>query len=913
MNNPSSSRSSSRRVVVEPLQPAIWASRHVEWPLASKLPGSTYAKLLKSCRVSGQQIGVLPRSSGGGVGSGPRIGPINKTIPLQTADDAIATSKGGKTDVGTAESSSSNYFTDLMSRISSANPAAIGSQSSSSTQQQQQQLLLEELSAAETRALSHQDAVQLMRPPRSVFVANGWIVAALECPIVSSASSSSYSFSHPLSSSLRLISRWNVRRGVASNLLDGLVALPPPVCGSHPSLLGTPIDYRVAHIFVDPTGSHILISSYNGEAYYIHSNNSSRVIKLAGFGYAADGTWAVHPPNGGIPATATIHTNVTSTSSAAVTGSASTASPANTIQTGITVHSYVTAVAWDKEKGTEGNTQTILLGTSIGEIYEYKLVEESMAKGGENVPPPILLHRLDAGGEAGGGRVSGLQFERLRTGVLVLAATSGNQKRTRLYTFYSPHSSSFRYVLSDSVANLQELPGSVDWAHLCLCSDHFAMRTRTGIYYGTIDRSLSGPAILSGGSSMMVSDSGLLHYSDNNENETNVPVSLALTPHHIVTLSENNELKFINRVAQKVIQTERIVDDARTVSMISSSGGGSLTAAHLDEIQHGELLMDIRRPDQIWLRKGRSLVHISSSQEDRDVWKFTLQKCLAPRLSSGASRPSTPAAISENKRRHHKSSSWSSPRFATVLTEEEKAQEALFEQAKTLCTNASQKAVVTAVRAEYNLQHGRGELAAKYFAQCPPNLEPFADTAIRLALPKLGIDDITTGKARECLEASNLPLITYLSDKMRMGSSNDDKMSCTMIGAWLTELFLNERGDQLTSADDLKGVRSEVETSHRALLAQFLGSNVNTMDAKTIIKILTSHDVGAAECASYAAKSGDIATAVNAALSAGIHDSVCFFFSVIFYRGSTMRITFHLTDVHFSLLFRVAPIMHYAF
>jgi hypothetical protein len=45
-----------------------------------------------------------------------------------------------------------------------------------------------------------------------------------------------------------------------------------------------------------------------------------------------------------------------------------------------------------------------------------------------------------------------------------------------------------------------------------------------------------------------------------------------------------------------------------------------------------------------------------------------------------------------------------------------------------------------------------------------------------------------------------------------------------------------------------------------------LSSNVNNMDAKTIIKILSSHDVSAVECGLYANSSGDIATAVNAAL-----------------------------------------------
>jgi hypothetical protein len=167
------------------------------------------------------------------------------------------------------------------------------------------------------------------------------------------------------------------------------------------------------------------------------------------------------------------------------------------------------------------------------------------------------------------------------------------------------------------------------------------------------------------------------------------------------------------------------------------------------------------------------------------------------------------------------------------------------------------KAVVTTVRAEYHLRQGRGELAAKYLAQCPASLEPFADTAVRLALPKLGIDDPKSygdsWKARSCLESSNLPLIAYLNDKMRIASSQDDKMVCTMTGAWLTELFLHESTD---------------------LLTQFLNANVNNMDAKTIMKILTSHDVKASACTAYTSACGDIATAVNAALDSNTTDPV---------------------------------------
>ena len=119
----------------------------------------------------------------------------------------------------------------------------------------------------------------------------------------------------------------------------------------------------------------------------------------------------------------------------------------------------------------------------------------------------------------------------------------------------------------------------------------------------------------------------------------------------------------------------------------------------------------------------------------------------------------------------------------------------------------SQKAVVTAVRAEYHLSQGRVELAAKYMAQCPDAVMPFADTSIRLALPMLGGRDnndqssfprggggkASSLKANEALASSNMALITFLNDKMKGAKSQNDSMVCTMLGTWLTELHLQER------------------------------------------------------------------------------------------------------------------------
>lgn len=721
--------------------------------------------------------------------------PIPASLSLSTYQKLVKSSRqaGASMDIsiedtGEEGGDGQNYYglSGLMSRVLNTSGAS----------QNVEDLLDDEASATGSRPL---------RPPRPRCVAasNGWIVAALEC-----------------GSLLRLISRWNVRRGSSASS-DPWIALP-----------GAGGD--IVHVFVDPTGCHTLLSANNGEAYYLHS--SSRVVqKLAGFG-----------PND---------------------------------TAGLTRGSYVTAVAWDKEKGTEGSTKSILLGTNLGELFEYTLISPDATKTESDITIPLLMHTLHTAQSDMDemAAVTGLHFERVGSGMLILVATSGRHKRTRLHTFFSTKVDTFRSLLMDADPadkSLIELPGSIDFADLRLCNEHFALRTATGIYYGTID---SGAA--ASGASGIIVDAGILPYDSISRSTSSIPVSIALTPHHLITLSESNEVRFINRVAQKVIQRER-------VDWITSSSGQS---SSIDESQMsvGELMMDIRRPDQVWLRKARALVHISSSCEDRDVWKFTLSKCLEMPSSHSPSTPSRgglPPAARGTLTMPDVSRQMSGAPTIPALTEEENALEAMFEHAKMLCTNTTQKAVVTAVRAEYHLSQGRTELAAKYLAQCPPPLAPFADTSVRLALPMLGIDDPQSSqKAKKSLGSSNLALITYLSDKMRVAKMNDDGVVCTMIGAWLAELYLHERERSATSALGLSSPRKNAraaEASHQALLNQFLTNHVNSMDAKTIMRILASHDVSAGECSSFAASSGDVGTAVNAALSVGSDEMVGLIFQI---------------------------------
>lgn len=178
---------------------------------------------------------------------------------------------------------------------------------------------------------------------------------------------------------------------------------------------------------------------------------------------------------------------------------------------------------------------------------------------------------------------------------------------------------------------------------------------------------------------------------------------------------------------------------------------------------------------------------------------------------------------------------------------------------------------MNAVRAEYHLFQGRAELAAKYMAQCPHAVMPFADTAVRLALPMIKGESSNEAivsprnnsrKANEALGHSNLALITFLNDKMNVAKSKNDSVVCTMLGTWLTELQLQER------EKDLKAVQ-------HARLHQFLSSFIRDMDSAPIIKVLASHDnISAGECAGYSAAAGDIGAAINAALS-GEDEKVC--------------------------------------
>jgi hypothetical protein len=371
---------------------------------------------------------------------------------------------------------------------------------------------------------------------------------------------------------------------------------------------------------------------------------------------------------------------------------------------------------------SSGKAKSSAFDAKAGEII-------AMMEEGDNDPMefPILLHRLDVtntvmsgsggsgssagrgsalasrgiGGGDAGAAVGGILFQRVMGGigvagsgvgsggcVVVLVSTGGLHRHTRLHTFRSEPSASSSLTVRSAFAHptvlaskggggnsrsFVELPGSVEFAELCSCNDEsFALRTETGIYYGTMERS-SGIVAL-GGVGAVAGTGMVTHASLTNLDGTGVmmttPTSIALTPHHFITLSSNNNVRFINRVAKKVIQEERVdwvSVTQNSLADIDLQYGG--VSSRESSFSVAELITDIRRPDQIWLRRGRSLVHISSSNENRDVWKYTLTRCVENTISRGVS-DGTGGNVAN-----------------TQLATDEKQIESQFEYAKSLCSN----------------------------------------------------------------------------------------------------------------------------------------------------------------------------------------------------------------------------------
>jgi len=162
--------------------------------------------------------------------------------------------------------------------------------------------------------------------------------------------------------------------------------------------------------------------------------------------------------------------------------------------------------------------------------------------------------------------------------ILVLAATSGALHTTRLFTFCSaPNDPTFKGAFqtknstpdesksTGSLHSVVELPGHFEFSALKVCQDSFALQCSSGVYCGTINTKSSRPNILLSDTCILPYPKGraaLFEKEGKRTSEDPVqPVricSIALTPHHIITVDVKGFVSFVNRVSQKVVQHEQI-------------------------------------------------------------------------------------------------------------------------------------------------------------------------------------------------------------------------------------------------------------------------------------------------------------------------------------------------------------------
>ncbi|GMH87964.1 hypothetical protein TL16_g11020 [Triparma laevis f. inornata] len=463
-------------------------------------------------------------------------------------------------------------------------------------------------------------------------------------------------------------------------------------------------------------------------------------------------------------------------------------------------HTVVTSIAWDVTGATESNPKRLLLGTSTSRCYSATLLSDSGDSSSDSEPKIDYLGTLNSS-DSSPASISEIHYVQGHKGTRIIAATCGRGLRTRLHCLFSGEGNDqVKEAFTKSKETGQkfvELPGSVVKTDVKVLGGDFCMLSEFGVYHGTIEEDKDG-----------VKDAGILMYDDLGA-VGGVPCGVGLTKFNFVLLCNDGNVVVISRVSLEVVQRVRV---------------NELACVGREKIK-SELITDARRVGAVWLRRGRDIFHVSSPFEERDVWKLRLRKILRGGMSM------TGKGVNQ-----------------------EKADEAEFDEVQALCSTQEERALVNLCRAEFHLEKGRGELAARWLARAPKSLAGFASTSLRLCLPSLlsPIDVTSTSTP------STSSLTSYLTESFSKLSKEKNKgIQLAMLGAWITELMLSERG-----------ALSTTNNKHMdASIGAFLARNAKQLDSKTTLSIMKSHSAAAHEIAAFAAACGDYGSAVKAALS----------------------------------------------
>jgi len=334
---------------------------------------------------------------------------------------------------------------------------------------------------------------------------------------------------------------------------------------------------QIHKLFLDPTGTHLIISMENEENFYIHSRWKKPVKPKA-----------------------------------------------LSKMKGVLVES----VAWDKTNEPNSlSTKDILIGTNKGKIFETvieandKAIVERIVVGVTGNKDHLSFKPLYYVGE--NVSITGLRYDRFITSgsdptkYYIVATTP-----TRIYQFIGGPSFEECFQNYETNPSFTELPGDITRSELQFFSKYsqglpksFAWLTGPGIFYGELVFGSQNPG------DSVISESSLLTYprttnTDNNSNRnqnmippsTN-PLALVITEFHFLLLYED-KLQAVSSLSKSIAWEEYF---SKSVSI--RLGRDRVMGLASDSINK-----------TIWLYSQFGVYEVVVNNEDRNVWEMYLEK-----------------------------------------------------------------------------------------------------------------------------------------------------------------------------------------------------------------------------------------------------------------------------------------------
>lgn len=253
----------------------------------------------------------------------------------------------------------------------------------------------------------------------------------------------------------------------------------------------------------------------------------------------------------------------------------------------------VTSVAWDLQNSDKNCTQTILIGSSKGQLFE--CVIDTAEKGYTKVWRPVFNTEF-------GQAIYGLSLERLGSGrYYILAVTS-----TRMFEFTGGRTLTEVFENYDNgVKPFQELPGSQSGRselHLMRKARdappyRFAWMAESGLFHGYF----KFKSDLNAGDSP-IAKAQLLKYPDTTRPG---PVSMAVSDHHFL-------LVYLDK-----FQCIRQIDESVVHEQVLPQRIGKVQGLCVDETQN---------PRKIWVFSEAALFQVSIQNEDREISDLHLKR-----------------------------------------------------------------------------------------------------------------------------------------------------------------------------------------------------------------------------------------------------------------------------------------------